>query len=38
MLVLLGLGSGNRIGTNYSTNSNSPYGGIWVVQIGGLYF
>jgi hypothetical protein len=46
MLLLLGLGSGNRTGTNYSnfydlkysTNFNSPYGGIWVVQIGGLYF
>ena len=44
--ILLGIGSGNRTGTNisvlydinYSSNVISPYGGAWVVQIGGLYF
>ena len=44
--ILIGIGSGNRTGTNisvlydvnYSAKSISPYGGAWVVQIGGLYF
>jgi hypothetical protein len=44
--ILIGIGSGNRTGTNisvlydinYSANVASPYGGAWVVQLGGLYF
>ena len=44
--ILIGIGSGNRTGTNisllydinYSSSKISPYGRAWVVQIGGLYF
>jgi hypothetical protein len=44
--ILIGIGSGNRTGTNisvlydvnYSSSATSPYGSAWVVQIGGLYF
>lgn len=44
--IMVGVGRGGRIGPNvsimydlnFSAGDNSPHGGAWVVQLGGLYF